>query len=218
MCFSRNKVDAASSRAVAEESGEDASSTLFREFDFSEAIGHLSGNLPHWRQDGATYFITFRTADSLPQEKLKQWLDERTAWLRANKGPYSAAQQRDYWEKFPARIQHWLDQNYGDCMLRRADLQQIVTEALMHFHGDRYRLDEFVIMPNHVHALVAPIGESRLSAIMHAWKFFTALRINRKLNRHGAFWQKESFDHIVRTAKSLDKFREYIRANPRPAP
>jgi REP element-mobilizing transposase RayT len=217
MYSSQSKVDVASSRVAEEESGQDALSTLFREFDPSEAVGHLSGNLPHWRQGGTTYFITFRAADSLPQEKLKQWLDERTAWLRANNGPHSA-QERDYWKEFPARIQYWLDQNFGDCVLRRADLQQIVEKALVHFHGDRYRLGEFAIMPNHVHALVTPMGENRLSAIVHTWKSFTALRINRKLNRHGAFWQKESFDHIVRTAASLDKFREYIRMNPRTAP
>ena len=29
-------------------------------------------HLPHWRQDGATYFVTFRLHDSLPQAKLRE--------------------------------------------------------------------------------------------------------------------------------------------------
>ena len=29
-------------------------------------------NLPHWRQDGATYFVTYRLADSLPQCKVDE--------------------------------------------------------------------------------------------------------------------------------------------------
>src|SRR6516165_10187995 len=29
-------------------------------------------HLPHWRQEGATYFVTFRLADSLPQYKLDE--------------------------------------------------------------------------------------------------------------------------------------------------
>src|SRR3954463_12305919 len=117
MDFSRNKVDAVSSRAVDAESGEDASSTLFREFDFSEAAGHLSGNLPHWRQDGATYYITFARQTLCRRRSSNSGLDERTAWLRVNKGPYSAAHQRDYWKKFPAlmmdlhkfwpQLKHW---------------------------------------------------------------------------------------------------------------
>lgn len=33
--------------------------------------------LPHWQQQGATYFITFRLADSVPKEKLDRWILER---------------------------------------------------------------------------------------------------------------------------------------------
>ena len=70
-------------------------------------------------------------------------------------------------------------------------------------------------MPNHVHAIVTPLGEHLLSSIVHSWKSFTANQINNALNRRGAFWQKESFDHIVRSTDSLDKFRKYIRENPK---
>jgi REP element-mobilizing transposase RayT len=37
-----------------------------------------------------------------------------------------------------------------------------------------YALDESVVMPNHVHLLVTPLGEHRLSDILHSWKSFTA--------------------------------------------
>jgi REP element-mobilizing transposase RayT len=70
-------------------------------------------------------------------------------------------------------------------------------------------------MPNHVHAIVAPLGEHLLSSIVHSLKSFTANKINEALGRCGAFWQKESFDHIVRSTDSLEKFRRYIRDNPK---
>src|SRR5207253_11320934 len=38
-------------------------------------------HLPHWRQDGATYFVTFRQHDSLPQEKLDQLEFLRREWF-----------------------------------------------------------------------------------------------------------------------------------------
>ena len=190
---------------------------LFNAFDPSEPVGNLLGNLPHWRQDGATYFVTFRTADSLPQEKLQQWLDEREEWLRKNPEPHSTAQRREYWERFPARFQYWLDQGHGACLLRQSKLRQVVEGALRHFDGTRYRLDEFVVMPNHVHVIVAPLGENLLSSVVHSWKSFTANKINEALHRRGAFWQKESFDHIVRSTDSLEKFRRYIEDNPKTA-
>ena len=35
------------------------------------------GSLPHWYQPGATYFVTFRTEDSVPQELSRKWYSER---------------------------------------------------------------------------------------------------------------------------------------------
>jgi REP element-mobilizing transposase RayT len=165
---------------------------LFHAFDRNEPVDHLSGNLPHWRQRGATYFITFRTADSLPKERLNEWVAERAVSLRNNPEPHSKAQQQEYWERFPARFHYWLDQGYGE-------LRKIVENGLRYFDVDRYKLDEFVVMPNLVHALLAPLGEHLLSSIVHSWKSFTANRINKVLGRTRAFWQKESFDHVVRS-------------------
>lgn len=81
------EVDATSGRVSPKTKRRDVASTLLNAFDPSEPIGSLSGNLPHWRQDGTTYFVTFRTADSLPQEKLRQWVVEREEWLRENLDP-----------------------------------------------------------------------------------------------------------------------------------
>jgi REP element-mobilizing transposase RayT len=209
------KVDATFSPVAQIEKRLKAASTFFNAFDPFVPIGHLSGNLPHWRQEGRTYFVTFRTVDSLPTERLRAWLAERAAWLAMNAEPHSEAQRREYWERFPARFQHWLDQDYGACVLRQPALRTIVEDTLRHFDNDRYRLDEFVVMPNHVHAIVAPLGAHLLSSIVHSWKSFTAHKINKMLRWYGAFWQKESFDHIVRSVASLEKFRQYIRDNPK---
>ncbi|MFH1497630.1 MAG: hypothetical protein ABII82_07365, partial [Verrucomicrobiota bacterium] len=41
-------------------------------------------NLPHWDQQGATYFVTFRLGDSLPGTLLAQWKSERDDWLKVS--------------------------------------------------------------------------------------------------------------------------------------
>lgn len=43
----------------------------FRGLDPDKPIRVYYRYLPHWRQDGATYFVTFRLGDALPQEKLE---------------------------------------------------------------------------------------------------------------------------------------------------
>ena len=94
------------------------------------------------------------------------------------------------------------------------DKGQIVVDALRAFDRQRYRLDQWVVMPNHVHALVTPHEGYRLKRILQGWKSFTAHAINSHLGRHGQLWQRESFDHLVRSADHLERFRRYIRANP----
>src|ERR1017187_3273041 len=69
-------------------------------------------------------------------------------------------------------------------------------------------------MPNHVHVLVRPAMEHKLSDILQSWKSFTAKEANKLLNRGGEFWQPESFDHIVRNEQQLEKFGRYIQENP----
>jgi|GEM_PF-58293 len=209
-------VDAASSR-TSKSRGErqDAAATFapINYFRPDEPVANLSGNLPHWRQEGTSYFVTFRCADALPQEKLKQWQQELAQWHAVHPEPHDEATRQEFYERFPKRMQTWLDAGYGECLFRQPAMREIVESALRHFDGQRYRLAEFVVAANHVHALVTPLGEHLLSNILHSWKSFTGNKINEVRGRSGTFWQKETFDHIVRSPASLAKFREYIKAH-----
>jgi REP element-mobilizing transposase RayT len=212
---SRSHIRATPDRPAVQKEHPESQPRLFLPFDRAEPVANLTGHLPHWRQRGTTYFVTFRTADSLPREKLDQWNAELAQWLRSHSEPYSEADRNDYFDRFPKRFQFWLDQGYGACVLGRIEAKLIVERALRHFDGTRYQLGEFVVMPNHVHALVTPFEDYELSAILHSWKSYTATEINRRLGSKGPFWQRETFDHIVRNADSLEGFARYIRENPR---
>jgi REP element-mobilizing transposase RayT len=184
-----------------------------RFFD-SEALTQVRrGKLPHWTQPDVTYFVTFRLADSLPAKKLSALREERDLWLRNHPVPLSEADRQEYQRRFTGRFEYWLDQGYGECLLAQQDLKSIVEKALMHFQGDRYHLGESIVMPNHVHALVTPIESWTLASILRSWKSFTAKQINKVSNRTGSIWDRESFDHIVRSPAQLAKFERYIRNN-----
>ncbi len=182
--------------------------------------------LPQWRQEGATYFVTFRTADSLPKETLDRWYRRRAEWLGNHRiaveknrpvdlSKLSFEEHREYERTFVKALQTELDRGRGACPLGEREYALIIESALRHFDGERYRLGDFVIMPNHVHLLVQPGGGMKLSEILKSWKSYTAREVNRRMDRTGAFWQKESWDHIVRSRRQLDRFREYIADNPR---
>jgi REP element-mobilizing transposase RayT len=174
-------------------------------FDPRDPIGELSGNLPHWRQEAVTYFVTFRLADSIPRATLDLWIRERDDWLHRHPEPHDEQVRREYYRLFVERFQKWLDAGHGDCILRLPAARKIVTDALEHFETVRYALRECVVMPSHVHAIVSPIMGHGLSDIIHSWKSYTANQINRMLGRTGKLWQKEPFDHIVRGPDQLEK-------------
>jgi REP element-mobilizing transposase RayT len=102
----------------------------------------------------------------------------------------------------------------GSCLLKIPEIAGLVQEALTHFEGDRYFLSNWCIMPNHVHIVVSPLGQHRLSAIIHSWKSYTSHQINKKLGRKGSVWEAESFDHLIRSAQALEHLMNYTESNP----
>ena len=91
----------------------------------------------------------------------------------------------------------------------------LVADALRYGETERpfYLLPAWVIMPNHVHAVLQP--KTPLPVITRWLKGSTARKANLILGRTGtAFWQDESFDHRVRDEAELDRIIRYIEQNP----
>ena len=86
-------------------------------------------------------------------------------------------------------------------------------------------LDAFVLMPNHLHAIIGVCPEfvgagsprpPSLGTIMGFFKYESTKRVNCELETPGAkLWQRSYYDHIVRSNRSLDLVRDYIETNPR---
>ncbi len=186
-------------------------------FDRFATVEIRKRSLPHWRQDGKLYFITWRQEDSVAHVKREQLIRERKAFIERYGDPsttrFSTDVSRRYYRLFRERVQRWLDAGDGSCVLRELRPRLIVRDALHHFEGYRYRLGSFAIAGNHVHALVLPVAGIDLSKIIHSWKSFTANEINRALGRRGPLWAVESYDHLVRSKESLGRIQAYIHAH-----
>jgi type I restriction enzyme R subunit len=197
-------------------------------FDPHQAVRVYHGNLPHWRQDNALYFLTFRLADSIPKPILAKWEDERRTWLEANAvagypeskiwkerfQQLSEKQQRMFSRMNARKLFVELGNCHGDCVFRQEECRNILVESVGFFHGERWYVGDYVIMPNHIHLLVAVVNGYNLEDVLYSVKRFSARRINQSLNRSGRVWQKESYDHIVRNPEELIRIRKYIAENP----
>jgi len=184
----------------------------FRGLDQQAAVRVYTRHLPHWRQDGATYVVTFRLADSLPQNKLAE--------LAAIRKEIQDVTQRDQAlaaelaEKAMAQMEHWLDQGLGSCVLEKDSQREILLQSFLYHHDARYELGSIAVMPNHVHLLLRPYTGFELEEVLHSRKLHSARQINASLQRRGALWSSESYDRIVRDAEHLWHCLQYIGSNP----
>lgn len=201
---------------------------MFELFDPEADVRITTGvTLPHWYQPGVTYFVTFRTEDSIPAEVSRRWYAERDTWLeqrgisrfdaswKAALAELPVDQRKQFHETFSRRYMDNMDKGWGACVLRQAKLSKWVADSLLFFDGDRYHMGDYVVMPNHVHLVVCLLGETDIVSQCYSWKKFTAGKINKALGTCGRFWQEESFDHLVRSPGQFDAIRRYISDNPK---
>jgi REP element-mobilizing transposase RayT len=179
-------------------------------------IGMYHRCLPHWRQDGATYAVTFRQSDSLPQvqlQALKRW---RSLWEAQHPEP----RQEEEWKRLAREItnqtERWMDEGYGSCVFRDKRFSQLMSDSLLHFQDQHHFTSCFVVMPNHVHVVIQPITHE-LEICLQGIKQYVALRVNRALGRNGPLWEEESYDRIVRDEEHLWNIVQYIGGNPKKA-
>jgi REP element-mobilizing transposase RayT len=151
------------------------------------------GELPHLEKGGGTYFVTFCLAGAVRHRA--------TAGMTTEIDPLAVGRSS---EPVTAGVRVSLTGEAGSA----------VEAALLHFNGARYGLHAWCVMPDHVHVVACPFGEYRLAEIIHSWKSFTAKVVNRLVGREGVLWEREYFDHLVRSAQALGQFVHYTEENP----
>ena len=112
------------------------------------------------------------------------------------------------------QIEKYLDAGHGECFLRDERIAEIVKDTLLHFDGERYELHEWVIMPNHVHALMEMCEAWPLGTVLHSWKSFSAQQVAKMTRPRGHFWQVDYFDRFMRDEAHLQRAIAYIENNP----
>ena len=84
--------------------------------------------------------------------------------------------------------------------------------------GKLFDLYGAIVMPDHVHVLLAPLGDEdgpfTITRIMQTIKGASAHGVNKLLGRRGRVWQEESFDRAVRTEERVGYRLDYMLGNP----
>jgi putative transposase len=90
----------------------------------------------------------------------------------------------------------------------------LITEMRALEHEGALHWLAWVVMPDHLHALLS-LGEmTDLSNAMNTFKGRSARSINRLLKCEGSFWQAGFHDHALRREEDRIQIARYIIANP----
>jgi hypothetical protein len=169
--------------------------------------------LPHWRQSGASYFVTFRLADALPQEKIDLLNRMRSEWQRSHPKP-TEEDWDAYAREVTQRTEAWSDESFGACWFSSRVWSEELSDRLLHFQGQRYHMGCFAIMPNHCHLVMRPFDGFELENLLQSTKSLVAKKIHSANGTSGRLWQEESYDRIIRDEEHLWRVVQYIGRNP----
>lgn len=153
--------------------------------------------LLHFYPPDATLFLTWRLFGSLPR-------GFRDVSASASRGDAFAKSDRllDSSNEGP----HWLKDTQIASLVAAAPEQGDVEYHL-------YERFAWVIMPNHVHAVLRPFRP--LPGVMKWLKGSTARSANRISGRTGnPFWQYETYDHCIRSTLEFNRIVRYVERNP----
>jgi len=177
-------------------------------------------NLPHYQPVDATFFVTFRLAGSLPAETVARLKEERVQeeklLLKIKDEKVREKKIADQRKRYFSKFDTMLDNAVNDrSWLNDERVARMVAEAMCFRDKKVYDLLAYCIMPNHVHIVVAvERSAASLSKILQSLKTHTAMEANKILCKNGAFWQRESYDHVVRDGKELERIIAYVLHNP----
>lgn len=177
-------------------------------------IRRYERHLPHWRQDGATYFVTFNLADALPANKQNEIDSMRLQCERKHPPPRNEQSWVEYAKTVYQLAENALDAGFGKCWFRNPLYIAELHRSLLHLQDQRYELGCYTIMANHCHVTIRPFDGIGLEDELGAIKRTTSRFINQCEGTTGSLWNQESYDRIVRDEEHLYRVVQYIGNNP----
>lgn len=156
------------------------------------------GNLPHLDVADGIQFVTFVLADAAPRFQMRR----NSLGMGMRSRDESILNDRI------------LDQGKGSCILRIPEIANSVLRSVLLNDGTSHELIAWVIMPNHVHLLLAQRKGQRLGSIVKQIKAGATRNIHKLLPGFGPIWQRGYFDRMMRSPEHLRKTVTYIHRNP----
>lgn len=150
--------------------------------------------LPHWVVDRGCYSLMLRCRGSLPDSVLMR-LSEIN---QSQQGIVARDRELLEQQRLSFKIlEAYLDQSQGFAPFRDVAVRGRCYDYLQNYNVAGLRFDHWVIMPNHLHLLTAPLNCESIESFKKAmtqFKLRSTQALNRMLERRGSFWQAHQYD------------------------
>jgi len=128
--------------------------------------------------------------------------------------------------------------------MKLSEIGEIINQFWIEipYHFDNAHMDEFIIMPNHLHGIIMidvncrgevsspykstlpnsqgretlPLQQKRpLGHVIGYFKYQSTKHVNKVRGLPGVtIWQRDYYEHVIRNEDELNRIREYIMNNP----
>jgi len=136
---------------------------------------------PHLNPLDATFFVTFRLADSIPKSAVREykakraWLEDQILRVEAMCDVHDTSVVEEWYNRIEKLEREWFikseailhSEDFGPTWMRDERVADKVAENLQRLDGLDYRLDAFSIMSNHVHTVFKPLDDG--NSITERW-------------------------------------------------
>lgn len=112
----------------------------------------------------------------------------------------------------------------GDVSLRYSQIGNIAKQELLNIesHYPNVKLDNWVIMPNHIHLLIRikerinpfPTKKSDIPNVVGKYKAAVTRAVGNAFMHSEKIWQSSFYDHIIRNEDDYLSIWQYISGNP----
>ena len=168
--------------------------------------------------EGATILLTLRLAGSIPARAGRELHAQRVAAQQAANSPEAHRRaEKQFFLDFDALLDA---RTVGPAYLEREKLAEIIAGELLMLEEQGLQVPGFVLLPNHLHALLHLPANSGLSLyktveLLHQRTAAQARRLLRgQLPPEADFWQTVFHELPILDAAELGRVQAYLLAHP----
>jgi carbamoyl-phosphate synthase large subunit len=161
------------------------------------------------------YFVTMHLRDALPEHVQEEGAaeHERIQSMVAA-GTIGESERKQFGKMLEDWFDRFLDAGDGSAPFINDDLAKLVDDSLRQFDAARYRLHAWVVMPNHIHAVIEPAEGFRLAEVLQLWRQSIDKKVGLARRHEEPLWEPEFYSSRILSQEDYERYVSEVLDDP----